>query len=529
MAVWTRVQGLLAGAALGGAARSAFEGVFEVTRQNSWARRPFVVLAPGVAARVRALGIPTPVNLADDARRNGLGAARFDLLTELARTYPDVTTALDLWRRGVTGRDDFELAMRRQGYPEPVVAQLADLRSVLASPSDVIRWAVREAFNPPLADRLGFTAEFPDAFADYAARLGIPRADAERHWIAHWQLPSATQVAEMLHRGIIEQDTYDETLKALDYPLPWRDRLRQLTRRVPPLSDLIRFSVREVYQDATASKYGYDDDYPARFTADAALHGMAEDRARQYWRAHWRLPSPSQAYTMLHRGEISEAELDDLLRVADYPSFWRRRLAAISYRVLTRVDLRRLRAAGLIDRARTKRGYRELGYRETDAELLTDFAESQRAGATGTRDLTLAHWQDEYLGGFITETRFRSELERLGYDADERDQLVQLADARKVKQARDRAVAKIGAQYVAYTLSRTEAEALLRRTTVRPEARDRLLDEWETARAANVKQMTAAQVRAAFKKGVYSRAVAFAELIERGWRDEDANAYLDSA
>lgn len=493
MAVWTRVQGLLAGAALGGAARSAFEGVFEVSKQNAWARRPFRTLPVTTAAAALARRIVTREQAVDDARRDGFGVPRLDVLAELSRSYPELATALELWRRGITERGEFEKAMRRGGYPDDVIDQLAALRTVLAAPSDVIRWAVREAFNPPLAQSLGFTAEFPAAFADYAARLGIPEEDARRHWIAHWQLPSATQGADMLHRGIIGDDEYRELLKALDYPLPWRQRLIRLARRIPPLSDLIRFSVREVYQDATAAKYGYDADYPADFTRDAALHGMAPDRAKQYWRAHWRLPSVAQGYRMLYRGLINEGELDDLLRIQDYPSFWRSRLLGAARIVPGRIDLRRTFVAGLRTRAQTKAGYQRLGYAEADAELLTQLAEAdkERAAASGE-------------GGHVVKAK--SQLWTTAHRS-----------------------------YIMGESSATLARAKLTAIGVPPDDRDSIIRLWDHERELRRRQLTPAQVKKAWQAAVLNRDTglpwtrddARAALIERGFDADDAEEYLD--
>jgi hypothetical protein len=487
------LQSVLAGAALGRAAGSAFEGVFEVTHQNSWARRPFLVLAPGVAARVRALGIATPVNLADDAKRGGLGQARFDLLTELARSWPELASALELWRRGITDRGDFEQAMRRQGYPDDVIDQLAHLRTVLHPPSDVIRWAVREAFNPPLAERLGFTAEFPEAFADYAEQLGIPREDAERDWIAHWTLPSYSQLSEMLFRGEIGPELFGEALKALDYPAPWRERLEAIARRIPTMTDFQRLARREVYNEELRTQLGLDAEYPDAFTAKAALHGMSEADARDLWAGGWRYPSARQGYQMLWRGEIDQPMLRRLLRALDYPQFWRDKLLAIARPVPGRVDLRRLRVAGIRTRAETKAGYERIGFTDADAEDMTLLAEADKARAdlagessysakARTQLWTTTH--RSYVMGEATKTIALNNLSRVGVPVDERDPIIVL---------------------------------------------------WDRERELRRRQLTPAQVKKAWVAAVtnrdtgaaWTRDDALAALIERGYSPNDANEFLD--
>ena len=89
---------------------------------------------------------------------------------------------------------------------------------------------------------------------------------------------------------------------------------------------------------------------------------MDKEVLQWYWRAHWELPSPTTGFEMLHRLHPDVLEvigekykemglnpddlktdldtLKELLKISDYPKYWRDRLAAISYSPLTRVDLR---------------------------------------------------------------------------------------------------------------------------------------------------------------------------------------------
>lgn len=533
MAVWDRFFGssvsTAVGFGMGSALSPALSPITQAVANEVWARYPDRPLPATIAANLVAQGKMERNTGAGEALKQGFNGTQFDRMVTAQRNAPELVLLMEMWRRKFIDKAAVTDALERHGLEARWLEPLENLKTILAPPSDVIRWAVREAFNPPLASSLGYDQEFPDDFAVYAAQLGIPLEDAQRHWIAHWELPSYEQAAEMLHRRIIGGDLFDDLLKAKDYPPPWRARLRELAQRIPPISDLIRFSVREVYQDATAAKYGYDADYPDEFTRDAALHGMDASRAKQYWRAHWRLPSVRQGYVMRWRNLIGDGELDDLLRIQDYPSYWRKRLMDSRFLVPGRIDLRRLFIAGKITRAELKEGYERIGYAPDDAELLTELAAALKVGETGTRDLTLSHWTDEYLGDFITEAQYRTRLGGLGYDDAERDQLVQLNDARKVKQARDQTIARIRLSYVGHKISRAEADAALQKTAVRPAARTRILVEWDAQRAANVTRLTAAQVRAAYVRAAFTVDQAREALIDRGYLAEDADVFLGLA
>lgn len=533
MAILTRFFGRgiteAGGIAIGTPAAAAVHPLIQHLVNDAWSAHPERPLDPDFVAALVASSLAPQDWGAAEAARSGIDSVRFGRLVEGTRTAPPMPVAYEAWRRGELTGDEFGDVMERHGIAPQFRDALRRLRNIVPSVTDLVRMAVREVFDPAARSSLNLDAEFPGAFATRAAELGIAEPLARDYWAAHWDLPSYSQGVEMMHRGQLSPAQLDDLLKALDYAPTWRAKLRAIAQRIPPLGDMIRFAVREVYNPAQRQALGLDADYPTAFTAEAKLHGMDEERARQYWAAHWRLPSAQQGYRMLWRGEISPAQLDGLLKALDYPAVWRQRLSNIAHVVPGRIDLRRMFAADLIGRAELKEGYGRLGYADADAERMTLLAEELAGGAAGAKELTLAHWSGEYLGGYITPTQYQTRVRELGYDDAEAAQLVRLYDAKKVAQARDGAVSRIRTSFVGYQISRSEAAEQLQRTSIRPEARDRILAEWDIARSANVKQMTAAQVRAAFKKARYSRAQAFSELQERGWRDDDANAYLDTA
>lgn len=288
----------------------------------------------------------------------------------------------------------------------------------------------------------------------------------------------------MLHRGVISAGQFRDLLKALDFAPTWRDKLREISRPIPPLSDMIRFAVREVYDPAKRRALGLDAEFPDSFADHAALHGMAREDAADYWAAHWKLPSAQQGYAMLWRGEINASQLDELLKALDYPTKWRDRLANIAYHVPGRVDLRRMLAARIIDRAEVKRGYQRLGYTVGDAETLTKFAE-HLALAPEQR----TSWSDRARSSLFTATK----REYLDSSLDE-------AGAREKLQV----VGAIGA----------EADAVI--------------EAWNAEHEIHRRELTPAEIRKAYKKALYTQEEAISELIERGMTSEDADIYLQS-
>ena len=76
--------------------------------------------------------------------------------------------------------------------------------------------------------------------------------------------------------------------------------------------------------------------------------GLPEEQARNYWAAHWELPSAQMGYAMFQRRIIDHETLVMLLKSLDIMPFWRDKLIEMSYNPLTRVDVRRMYGLGVL-------------------------------------------------------------------------------------------------------------------------------------------------------------------------------------
>ncbi len=106
---------------------------------------------------------------------------------------------------------------------------------------------------------------------------------------------------------------------------------------------------------------------------------------------------------MLHRlpvlgGFGTEAEVaadvKTALQIQDILPFWVDRLTAISFRPLTRIDLRRAFMIAAIQKPEVVSGYRQLGYDQETAQILADFTEKLRDRAI-IKLLPVRMWRGE--------------------------------------------------------------------------------------------------------------------------------------
>lgn len=421
------------GFALGVAVAPTLQPFTQSVANEAWSAFPHKPIAAGSAAEAALRGFVGDGTARGEASQTGFDGGRFDMLKRLAGEAPPLETLLALRRRGVISPGELGTGIQQLGYLDEWRGHLAALGNVLPSVTDMVRFAVREVYDPAKRSALDLDAEFPDAFATDAQRIGLSRETSGQYWAAHWELPSYTQGAQMMFRGEISPGQFDTLLKALDYAPVWRGPLSEIARAIPSLSDMIRFAVREVYNPPQRQALGLDADYPPEFTAQARKHGMVEADARDYWAAHWRLPSAQQGYRMLWRGEITEAQLAGLLKALDYSQVWRDRLQAIAYLVPGRIDLKRMFRFGILTRAQVKAGYQRLGYQPQDAEFLTQIAEHEALTSTTGSPwaqrarsslFTAAH--EDYVDGNADEAASRRILTAIGATVPEQNTVIQL-------------------------------------------------------------------------------------------------------
>ncbi len=148
---------------------------------------------------------------------------------------------------------------------------------------------------------------------------------------------------------------------------------KELAYQIPPVADIITMAVREAFTPDIAARFGQYQDLPSEFVEWVGKKGLSKEWAERYWAAHWSLPSPQQGFEMLHRGVIGEGEINMLMRALDIMPYWRDKLIQIAYRPLSRVDVRRMYALGVIDTSGIRKAYKDIGYNEYNADLMTKF------------------------------------------------------------------------------------------------------------------------------------------------------------
>src|SRR6201999_655363 len=167
--------------------------------------------------------------------------------------------------------------------------------------------------------------------------------------------PVPIQLAMMRRREIISPSEYYSGMRHLGYlEQQTSENLFRLTEQLPPLSEIIRYMVRDADDEKLVQQFGLDTGFTDKFAKQlkqwAKDQGVPEIVAQYSWRAHWTIPSPGQLFTFWHRLRYNPqfggkekllADIKAALVQQDILPYWHDAYLAVSFHPLTRVDARR--------------------------------------------------------------------------------------------------------------------------------------------------------------------------------------------
>jgi len=414
---------------------------------NSW-RRPTPLDLP-VLAYAKHTG-----KLSEDVINTNYASLGYsdeykDLLFTYYKPHLTVSEIIEGERRLGEDKVNANERLKEIGYNDNDISILRELSWYYPSPTDFIRFAVREVFTEDKETQEALSAEFPEDIVSYAEKAGMRRDVLEWYWKAHWELPSPTQVYEMLHRlhpevlsvrgkayeemGLdVEQlktdmETVKFYLKQADYDKRWRERLLAIS-----YSPLTRVDLRRIYQ-----------------------LGLIDDEE-----------------LLARLMEIGYTKSDALKLMEFYKS-----LKVEKEKDLTRSQILDLLVIGEITEEECKEMLMSIGYDEVEAEFLIAierFKESERE----VRD-KVAVYTYQYEEGLITEKELVNKLDELGLRASRRDKIVTDAVRRKNRKIRLPSKEDIVKWYKNKQITEERARELLTRINIPEEFHDLYLGKKE--------------------------------------------------
>lgn len=189
----------------------------------------------------------------EQLRKTGISDQKIEVFLDNARTFPDLGILTRLWHRGEITDTTFNSMLKALKYSDDDIALIKPALFQYPGVSDLVTMAVREVFDPELAESLGLFGDMPQEFLDEAEKAGLPVKYARMFWGAHWTPPAIGQAFEMFHRGLIEEDELMDLIRINDYMPNYRGKLKDIAYKLPT-----RIDTRRVYDDGFIS---YDELY----------------------------------------------------------------------------------------------------------------------------------------------------------------------------------------------------------------------------------------------------------------------------
>ena len=416
----------------------------------------------------------------------------------------------------------------------------------------------------------------PEDAIEHLKNQGFKDDDIVRLLDLRQQLLNLGEVVSLWRREEITDTEFEIRLEALGFQGSDQEHIRTLAFAIPSVRDVILFGVREVFDLDFAIEFGQlegaDDRQIALLrtrlgqfgggiegSVKAMVHfakqsGLSEEWALAYWASHWRLPSVTSLFDMVHRlaPDIVEANAEDFkaiginpdnlaftvsdlqrqLRAQDYTPAFRERLTALSFKPLTRVDVRRMHRLGLIDDAGLVVRYRMLGFAPADARLMAKFTIDYNFRPTANEakeigDLTRTQILTFFENGYLERGDAVGALVEAGFGPNVAETFVALRELDILEDTQKQQLRGIRERFNARLMNFNDAVVALDALLIPAQQRDAIIADMEATIAGRVRMPTPSQLDNLLKENIITRPIYIQTMIdldfERVWADRLAN------
>lgn len=416
-------------------------------------------------------------------------------------------------------------------------------------------------------------------------QLGYSAADVDRILDATWEPIPPSASLEMFNRRIItEPQLRDQLSKAGIRRADEQNAIIQTANIIPPYSDIQRLAVKEAWKQEIVAEYGYDEEIPPEYVywakriglhwgepllrgdpawGDAGLVGVADKPAvpwwKLLWRAKWNPLSPTQAFEALHRWRGNPADprtwrinpatgapqkpftmdnVNDMLKIADYPPALRPILAGLSYSVLRLVDIRKIYRTGLRDANWAVGKFQDRGVERNDAILQVDLIDKEvedKKQLEIDRRTRRAEIKfvgsviDAFRNGWQAEADVITAYDQIGWTRREAGLAINTVHHELATATAKQTINRAKADFLSYRATELELRARLLTAGILPWYVDNLFVRWNVMRTDSRAALTAAKVLNWTKRGLLTIDEARFRLKEMGYGAIDTELLVNEA
>lgn len=491
---WALVGGTATGAAMGGGLMNLLTNELNPVVLPIIANNPHGVLGPGDAARAEMIGLDAPPLWSLEAAKSGIDGNRFKALVELGRPHPTPDELAAMVSRGGVSLDRAVAIMRRSGYTHDEAVLILGLRAYVPSPQELAAmWArnlVSDADGAALAAKSGADAH------DWAGLKGLAG-----------EPPDLTSIIMAWRRGIITEAQVDRAITQGPIRNEWIPAVKALQHE--PLSPVDAASA--VTQGHLTEQQG------ARV---AALSGISADDFRLIVENAGLPPGLEFAAEAVNRGLISDSEWERMFLESRIKNRYIPLMRAMRTNLIPAETARMMYRLGVYPAEALATNLTGHGFTRTDADAMVALEDVRKT--EGAKDLSTAQVIELFTDELITRETAAGMLSAVGYDDQETEWRLQLAEVDKMRRYVNAVVGRVRAGYVKSRIPVNEAIGLLDQAGVSPMQRDNLIDLWDLERDTVSASLTTAQIQAALRKGLIEPVDAYERFLGNGYGPADA-------
>ena len=353
---------------------------------------------------------------------------------------------------------------------------------------------------------------------------GYTEERADELYKATRRMVDAGELITLMRRGELEEGPFNILMEKIGFEEREIKLLERATLFYPSPQDLIIWQAKEVFEPDAIEKYGLKNEIELIKRDAFYKAGMDDEQIENYWMAHWQHPGWTVVREMLHRTDLTEADVYEWFRLVEIPPYWREKYTAVMYEPYTRVDVRRMYDAGILGYDEVLQAYRELGYKEDKAVNLADFAVASTLKSE--RDLTRTQIEKGFEEDIIDRPTALLLLQDMGYDELEADYILLLKEIALNDDIESHKIDTLVDLFVLGAVTQEQLIAELNALNLQATYRDTLVAKAMRLKAAKVKMPTKADLQAFRFQGIIDDDTFRVSMGEIGYRASDVEKYL---
>lgn len=481
----TMLAGTATGAALSGGIGALITNELAPAIQEAIAVSPHGLLAPADLANAAARGVMSFDDALDGALRQGISRTDFRALVRMSAQWPNLGQIQDMLNRGMIGLPAAKSFLDLVGMDPDSIDNLLNLRANLLTPDQ-------------LAGLVTFGVLDQDQAATMAERSGTTTDDFALLVAGNGEPPSSEELLFAYRRKIIDKARLLRGITQGPIRNEWFDVIESLGQVPMSTADAIESTVQGNLSEAQAREI-------------AAQNGLMPDQFDPLLATAGSPPGEQFMLKMLNRGLATEADVIGALRASRLKNKYVPLLLASARELLTTVEVKSAVQHGVITAAEALPMITAHGFDDADARIIL-------ASVSATKTATVRQLSESQILALYTDRAITADqagewLSAAGWTGTEISLLLAEGDLHRMRTFVNAAIAAVRSAYVARRIDEGQADLDMDTLGIPGDQKTDLIALWDLERAANVKELSLAQLGAALKKGILD-AGTFAARVE---------------